>query len=950
MVSFQRPTGAVADLSELEYVSALQQTHSGAARKDGSIQDVDIQLFLKSRYGIDVSLEDVQRFILGGFGDGDVIDLSEMTSMLLIPTLVKAASQARGGESAEQDLFEQGILYPDPGLIQTVLGMILRDVTGSLEPPELTISLLQDILLAYGEEEMSQDQGLLREMLEAAVTEGEQLDANAFARALTKDVLLYDVKKEVALNTNYHDVMKAEDLQDKASKTDTDLSFADESQDDEEYLIEDDKQPEGQSEAPAKIRKFYSSPGIDYTACRYNSKFIVVLLWTGFIICYIAYFGPIVREGSAGVFQNLCDGSSFVFGCRIGVAIISWLFILGFLGGLGAAYVAFGSIGNDIESTKKWPRIFATMSVALWTYLFFFIFYKPEDYVNGVTYIYDEDGNIIGSEAIIEQGSTSYQSVVYYLALIIGSIVVLIEIYLMCGESIRKHCFNKESLVKLFTASGIKAETGNKQAAAFKMKLIVDNARQIHSYSEKDIDHGETSFSAGILNFSVRGEEFEEVGGFLWTWKRLFNKDLFEKDGIWISARLLAGNFAQLLISAFVLTYGIYFTGLVVEEWQKGKEEPARYLYLVLEWFNVLVPVEEFANNTCAFVTNIANGALNESAIVFLSFDNTTCETIAAAAVNRTLETVAGSLFPQEEYMVKTPVIVATAVAFAYTLTLVVVYIPSVTSTTLQFRSGGIGFFHDNTNFDLYRSRLDLDTILLGSMFWSAVYASGLAGILVGVVIFLFLWQATSTFFVNLLAILIALLCTIIIKVLISILLLRTAYVGFYRKKVNRVNIVSLVLECIMVGFSVGTTLARAVKLVLIACLYIGRVDTPLLARGVGVGPLMDRYPNIFRQDILALEAHRHPFVDLIGKLYLLKLRFGGRFANRAGYAYRLIFTVALLPWLRKHRVMARPELGGDDLPVDEMASRRVTLLPRSSILAKSVQAVNLEESTSYKV
>ena len=56
MVSFQRPTGAAADLSELEYVSALQQTQSGAVRKDGSIQDVDIQLFLKSRYGIEVSI------------------------------------------------------------------------------------------------------------------------------------------------------------------------------------------------------------------------------------------------------------------------------------------------------------------------------------------------------------------------------------------------------------------------------------------------------------------------------------------------------------------------------------------------------------------------------------------------------------------------------------------------------------------------------------------------------------------------------------------------------------------------------------------------------------------------------------------------------------------------------------------------------------------------------
>ena len=205
--------------------------------------------------------------------------------------------------------------------------------------------------------------------------------------------------------------------------------------------------------------------------------------------------------------------------------------------------------------------------------------------------------------------------------------------------------------------------------------------------------------------------------------------------------RLLAGNFAQLLISAFVLTYGIAFTRLVVEEWQKGKEDPSRYLYLALEWFNVLVPVEEFANNTCAFVTDVANGALDESAIVLLNFDNTTCQTVAAQAVNRTMENVSSSLFPQEEYMVKVPMIVATAIAFAYTLALVVVYIPSVTSTTLQFRSGVIGFFHDNTNFDLYRSRLDLVTILLGSMFWSAIYASGLAGILVAIVVFLFLWQ-----------------------------------------------------------------------------------------------------------------------------------------------------------------------------------------------------------------
>jgi hypothetical protein len=101
-------------------VSALQQTQSGAVRKDGSIQDVDIQLFLKSRYVIEVLLEDIQRFILGGFGGGDMIDLSEMTSMLLIPTLGSQggfSDNYRGG-GAERDSSEEGILYPDPGLIQ----------------------------------------------------------------------------------------------------------------------------------------------------------------------------------------------------------------------------------------------------------------------------------------------------------------------------------------------------------------------------------------------------------------------------------------------------------------------------------------------------------------------------------------------------------------------------------------------------------------------------------------------------------------------------------------------------------------------------------------------------------------------------------------------------------------------------------------------------------------
>lgn len=95
---------------------------------------------------------------------------------------------------------------------------------------------------------------------------------------------------------------------------------------------------------------------------------------------------------------------------------------------------------------------------------------------------------------------------------------------------------------------------------------------------------------------------------------------------------------------------------------------------------------------------------------------------------------------------------------------------------------------------------------------------------------------------------------------------------------------------------------------------------------------------------ILINAAHRHPFVDLVGKIYLLKLRYGERFANRAGYAFRLMFTVALLPWVRKYRVIARPEIGSsdDNSPTEGSALRRATLLPRSSILAQSVNRASV--------
>ena len=105
----------------------------------------------------------------------------------------------------------------------------------------------------------------------------------------------------------------------------------------------------------------------------------------------------------------------------------------------------------------------------------------------------------------------------------------------------------------------------------------------------------------------------------------------------------------------------------------------------------------------------------------------------------------------------------------------------------------------------------------------------------------------------------------------------------------------------------------RMVKLIMISVFYIGRLDTPLFAPGVGhIGPvLLDSHHVQFRKDLLLHEAHRHPYMERLAIIYLLKLRYGDDFCNRAGGQWRLIFVLALMPWLRRYRLHDGPVYDG---------------------------------------
>ncbi len=213
MIIFDRPIGAQADIKELEYISALHQSGS-SLRADGSIRDEDIKAYLRSRFGIEVSLEEVRKTILQGLGgsddEGEVIDLMELTAIIIIPLLLKAATLTRG-----EDL-PPNVVPPTEKILETGAKIILHDVAGLQPntPQPLTPEFLQRMLIMYGETKMAQDDNLIREMIEAASSGSStdeipvEFNAKSFAEGLTKDVQLYNVANEVRISSSIQDIFE----------------------------------------------------------------------------------------------------------------------------------------------------------------------------------------------------------------------------------------------------------------------------------------------------------------------------------------------------------------------------------------------------------------------------------------------------------------------------------------------------------------------------------------------------------------------------------------------------------------------------------------------------------------------------------------------------------------------------------------------------------------------
>ncbi len=283
-------------------------------------------------------------------------------------------------------------------------------------------------------------------------------------------------------------------------------------------------------------------------------------------------------------------------------------------------------------------------------------------------------------------------------------------------------------------------------------------------------------------------------------------------------------------------------------------------------------------------------------------------QTVSKVASDTIISQV-NNLYPRARYMVVVPCIIATVVAFITSVSLTLSLMPSITTTTLKLRSGEIPTF-TSKSFQNYRWYVESTTYITGCLFWGNLVASILCGALFGGIVFLCLWQVSIVWVQRLVALLIGISLVVLVRALFARKCRLSFYRGFYRTKPLAANLLALLNLCLNFALSTATVLIRMTKLIFLAVLYIGRIDTPFVADKVGdfYWFHLEGYNLWFVTDVLAVEAHRHPFIETLGSMYLMKLKYKGSFMNVIGSRWREIFVIALMPWLHKYRKIHRQE------------------------------------------
>jgi hypothetical protein len=435
--------------------------------------------------------------------------------------------------------------------------------------------------------------------------------------------------------------------------------------------------------------------------------------------------------------SEVCSPNERTVGCDIAETILSWIdSVLTILLIGGICIMCIGSLGNRVNASRT------TVLISVLPVLYFFI--------KSFTPIGTEPGDFAGEY---------HRQFALALSMAIAVLIMFERmrqiLYLSGTKRLFSNCSSKLAQFSCCGISGTVFHRSVETASSYKMDRMLHNAIDIAT-SAKGKKH-----KSALDVFYESNDVLEKVGGHMWVWKRMKNKALFLNEGIRFSTRLLAANMMQFGIIVYIILFMMASTERLIEGYEGNtviilvrsaqsvatkmvdslQDLPALASAAIAAIFQAVLPTidllridacEALAINSdmdipevCYSNYTLLNDLHSQSddfvslIISSMSQQMSPVKNFLKSAIDVGADMLADAAVvvdPLQPWMIQMAMGVGGLVAFAASILLATLYLPSVVSTTLRFRCGALPTLDaDSKQFsNLYRSKLHRITFLTG--------------------------------------------------------------------------------------------------------------------------------------------------------------------------------------------------------------------------------------------